>query len=61
MNTVSSKSQIKLTDNNKNTLKKMINIVLLLITFIIIYLFIVNSYLIYDKYILPILKGTTNE
>ena len=58
MNTVSANSQIKLTDNNKNTLKKMINIVLLLIAFIIIYLFIVNSYLIYDKYILPILKGT---
>jgi len=60
MNTISTNSKIKLTDSNKKTLKKMINIVLLIFTFILIYYFIISSFLTYDKYIAPMLKGTTD-
>jgi len=61
MNTVSSKSQIKLTNNNKETLKKLINIVFLLLTFILIYYFIISSYLTYDKFIAPMFNKGGDE
>jgi len=60
MNTVSTKSQIRLTDNNKKTLKKMINIILILLAIVLVYYFIISSYLTYDRFIAPTLRGNTD-
>jgi hypothetical protein len=60
MNTVSTKSQIKLTDDNKKTLKKMINIILILLAIVLVYYFIISSYLTYDRFIAPTLRGNTD-
>jgi len=60
MNTVSTRSQIKLTDNNKKTLNKMINIILILLAIVLVYYFIISSYLTYDRFIAPTLRGNTD-
>jgi hypothetical protein len=63
MNTVSTITEhfgIKLSKNNKETLKKLINVILILLAIVLVYYFIISSYLTYDKYILPSLRGTSN-
>ena len=63
MNTVSTITEhfgIKLSKNNKETLKKLINVILILLAIVLVYYFIISSYLTYDKYILPSLRGTGN-
>ena len=68
MNTVSTITEhfgIKLSKNNKETLKKLINVILILLTIILVYYFIISSYLAYDRFILPslrgVVEGTTGE
>jgi len=60
MNTFFSKYKIKLTNDNKATLKKMINIILILLAIVLVYYFIISSYLTYDKFIVPTLRGNTD-
>lgn len=47
---------IKLSKKDRSVLKKFIYITLVFITLILICYFIIGSYLIYDKFILPALK-----
>jgi hypothetical protein len=60
MNTISTITEhfgIKLSNNNKETLKKLINVILILLVIIFVYYFIISSYLTYDRFILPTLRG----
>ena len=63
MNTISTITEhfgIKLNKDNKNTLKKLINVILILLAIILVYYFVISSYLTYDRFILPALRGTNN-
>ena len=63
MNTISTITEhfgIKLNKDNKDTLKKLINIILILLAIILVYYFVISSYLTYDRFILPALRGTDN-
>jgi len=62
MNTISTITEnfgIKLNNDNKETLKKLINIILILLALVLVYYFIISSYLMYDKYLLPTFRGST--
>jgi hypothetical protein len=63
MNTISTITEhfgIKLNKDNKETLKKLINVILILLAIILVYYFVISSYLTYDRFILPALRGTDN-